>query len=59
MKSVLRRPAIVQHVPCTGDSVDELAPEALIDLAAETMHVHVDDVAARLELIVLCSLKQH
>ena len=59
MKSVLRCFAVAQHVARTWYRVDELALESVVYLSAEPVHVHVNDVAARLEIIVPGGLKQH
>src|ERR1700682_6740648 len=68
MKSILIRPLVwlrrdavrlADRIAGTWDRLDQRIREALVHFFAQPVDMHVDDVAARLEIIVPSGLQQH
>src|ERR1700758_2288884 len=55
----LRRAVSPDHVAGTWDRLDQRISEALVHLFAQSVDMHVDDVAAPLEIVVPGGLQQH
>jgi hypothetical protein len=46
-------------IPCPSNRMDQLRPEAFVDLGAQPADMGFDDVSARIEMNVPDMLKQH
>ena len=55
----IRRFGVADRVSCPQNRVDQRWPKSWSNLAAKPMHMHVDDVAARLEIVVPDAFEQH